>query len=344
MKPTLASLSFVAGQVAGILLLPPATMAFQTLITFDVDGTLVSSSAGWEQGAHGRSFGHAVAKVLGNNDGDDGMKMTTTIPPIPDVLEGHEYHGSTDGLILMRLARKALGVDATDSSLRLNDMMDEMFRFVDSMDDAEVAMGIQPLPGVIDTLCKLAGMKDEVCCGLVTGNVEGIARRKMRAVQIYETGALSPPSEEQRGSGDVRWRGTEDFGFLGGFGSDYCSGDIDDASRNYLDRGEQIAIAVRRCLELKKLHPVEEGRSPSPLTRVVHVGDAPSDVLAAKAYAESDDRPDGVCVAVVGVATGSFSADELRSLAGESRPGVWEPIILELGIADPAFLEACGVV
>ena len=42
--------------------------SFSTLITFDVDGTLVSSSPGWEEGAHGKSFTHAVNSVLIKDD------------------------------------------------------------------------------------------------------------------------------------------------------------------------------------------------------------------------------------------------------------------------------------
>ena len=68
-------------------------------------------------------------------------------------------------------------------------------------------------------------VEDDVMCGLVTGNVEGIARKKMRAVGIMQTGALSPPSLEQ---GAQYWGDEEADGFLGGFGSDYCSGRIDD--------------------------------------------------------------------------------------------------------------------
>ena len=53
-----------------------------------------------------------------------------------------------------------------------------------SLPEDKVAVGIFPLPGVIDTLLMLAKMKDKVACRLVTGNVEGIARRKMRALGI----------------------------------------------------------------------------------------------------------------------------------------------------------------
>ena len=34
-----------------------------------------------------------------------------------------------------------------------------------------------------------AEMRERAACGLVTGNVEGIARKKMRAVGVYATGA-----------------------------------------------------------------------------------------------------------------------------------------------------------
>ncbi len=58
-----------------------------SVITFDVDGTLVSSSPGWEEGAHGRSFTHAVNSVLMNN------KDASAGGTIPQLLEKHEFHG-----------------------------------------------------------------------------------------------------------------------------------------------------------------------------------------------------------------------------------------------------------
>jgi hypothetical protein len=41
-----------------------------------------------------------------------------------------------------------------------------------------------------------------------------------------------------------KWIGSEGM-FLGGFGSEYFYGDIDDISHNYLDRSRQIEIAVQ---------------------------------------------------------------------------------------------------
>lgn len=238
------------------------------------------------------------------------------------------YHGSTDGLILLRLAKATLGIDADVSYPKLEEMFQCMFDYIKACSDDEIANHISPLPGVMAQLTTLAQRKDEVMCGLVTGNVEGIARLKMRAVGVWATGALSPPSPEQK-----EWPLTQDIAFLGGFGSDFCSGNIDDIARNHLDRGEQIAIATKRC---QGMLPPEKK-----LKRVVHVGDAPADVLAAKAFSETLPS---LCVGMVAVATGSYSAQELRELAGESIPGQWEPVVLEDGMNDPSFLEACGIV
>ncbi|KAL7502021.1 hypothetical protein ACHAXN_000134 [Cyclotella atomus] len=200
-------------------------------------------------------------------------------------------------------------------------MMDKMYNFVSNFSDDEVATGITPLPGVIQALETLARdyVDNGVACGLVTGNVEGIARRKMNALNIYETGALTSLSQPQ---GQREWDGTEHLRFLGGFGSDYCSGDIDNLERNFLDRGEQIAICVDRCLELSTTNDLQ---------RVIHVGDAPADILAAKSYVNHPNKPEGMCVSVVGVATGSYSIDDIQSLCGETIEGVWEPKVLEQG-------------
>ena len=64
--------------------------------------------------------------------------------------------------------------------------------------------------------------------------------------------------------------------------------------------------------------------------------------MAAKAFAISQSN---VTVCMVATATGSYPADQLRELAGDPLPGVWEPVVvLEHGLADPdAFLAACGL-
>lgn len=329
-RRSLCSLAGLGAATAILSQSPPSAEAF-TLLTFDVDGTLVSSS-GWAESAHGRAYPHAVKTILSNNS-----EKPVNVPSVPDALKREEYHGSTDGLILLRLARAALGTPPPTAAAHLDDMFACMYDYIAESDDEEVGAGLTVLPGVIDTLERLADMNDEVICGLVTGNVEGIARRKMRAVGVHQTGALSPPSAAQAAS--KSWPGAEDIGFIGGFGSDYCSGDVDDADRNYLDRGEQIAIAVNRCREM-----LSDGKRK--LKRVTHIGDAPADVLAAKSFSERcQEEGDDLCVGMVAVATGSYSANELQELIGERVEGTWEPVVMEDGMAADtgSFLRACGV-
>lgn len=299
-----------------------------TLITFDVDGTLLHGSGqAAAASAHARAFSHAVGVVLGDG--------TNSVTPVAEALPRTLYQGSTDGLILLRLARATLGVEPVDAFPRLDEMMDTMYEFMRRLDREEIAAHIAPLPGVLDTLRTLASRQQkehDVSCGLVTGNVEGIARRKMDVLGIFDTGALSPPCVATQRS--RTWQDTEHVAFLGGFGSDFCSGNIDDPDRNHLDRGEQLAIATRRCQN--------QLRSERQLRRVVQVGDAPADVLAAKSFSERN-TDDTLCVGMVAVATGSYPAEELRALIGVPVPGRWEPVVLEDGMTDPTFLQACGL-
>ena len=88
------------------------------------------------------------------------------------VLPRHEYHGSTDGLILLRLAKAALNVDTSESYPKLDELMDCMYNYIQTLDDDTIASTMDVLPGVIGHLLTLSTLKDNVACGLVTGNVE----------------------------------------------------------------------------------------------------------------------------------------------------------------------------
>jgi len=89
-------------------------------------------------------------------------------------------------LILLRLARKLLqdNDNVNYNTLNVDEMMDTMYDFVSNCNNEELSTGIAPLPGVLDTLQTLASRYtnaanegERVACGLVTGNVEGIARK-----------------------------------------------------------------------------------------------------------------------------------------------------------------------
>lgn len=300
-----------------------------TLLTFDVDGTLLQgSSKRAEVSAHAKAFMHATGKIF-----HDDSAFEIKHPSPLDFIPPDRYHGSTDGLIALNLAKFSADKDPSFSYPKLNTVFEEMYNYIRQLSDEEVASGIEALPGVIPTLQQLKKILSthpkNVLCGLVTGNVEGIARKKMRATGILATGILHSLPE------DTRWEGEEKTAFLGGFGSDFCSGDIDDLTRLYKDRAEQIAIATRKARAL-----LAEDQK---LVRVVHVGDAPNDVLAAKYCSEVGLCGDGVVVGCIGVATGKFSASTLEGHAGKVLPGVWEPVILEAGMADPAFIRHCNI-
>ena len=213
-----------------------------TLITFDVDGTLIHGTSSAEAASHAKAFSYGVGSIFA----PDRLEEFRLQYPNPlSAITKENYHGSTDGLIALHFARSACGVSSQDAFPKLNDIFQKMFEFISPLSDSEMCKGIEVLPGVIQTLESLVrhhNFRDHLLCGLVTGNVEGIARKKMRASGILATKVFSKSAPDQQS-----WTGEEGSSFLGGFGSDYCSGDIDDVSRIYKDRGEQISIAYGRA-------------------------------------------------------------------------------------------------
>ena len=306
-----------------------------TLVTFDVDGTLVQgSSAQAEVSQHARAFSYGVGSVFAP-PGTSLDEFQTKYPAPLAAIDPKWYHGSTDGLIALQFAKQACGVPPQDAVLRLNEVYRRMFEYCVRVPDAVMMKGIEPLPGVVDQLQRLRDhplFADHVLCGLVTGNVEGIARKKMRACGIVTLGVLARSALEQE---QQQWPGEDTAAFLGGFGSDFCSGNLADESRIHKDRGEQIAIAYRRAQTL--LRPDQR------IVRVVHVGDAPGDVLAAKYCSDEGLFGDGVAVGCVAVATGKFSKDTLEGLFGEAKEGQWEPVCLLKGVADPSFIDVLRI-
>merc|ERR1711948_70351 len=97
---------------------------------------------------------------------------------------------------------------------------------------------------------------------------------------------------------------------FGGFGTDVATSGTDDAAK-IRDRGDQISFAMRKAMGDKSDADISEpatkrSREDNCANRF-HIGDAPSDVLAAK-YAG---------VVPIGVATGKFTAKELRDACAE---------------------------
>jgi phosphoglycolate phosphatase-like HAD superfamily hydrolase len=313
-----------------------------TLITFDVDGTLVRGSThSPDVTIHAKAFLHAAGKVM---VGEEAFETKYSSPL--DFVSKQNYHGCTDGLIALHLIKNAFNIPIEHITPKLPAIFQSMYEFVSKADDSEIRNTILPIEGVLETLQTLQQNKlfnNHLLCGLVTGNVEGIARKKMRATGIYDTGIFSTKASDQT----AQWLGTEDCPFLGGFGSDYCSCNVEDISRQYKDRGEQIAIAYQRAQQLITNSYSYNNDILSTfnqkIVRVVHVGDAPADVLAAKYCATEGKFGSNVVVSCIAVATGSYSVEELQEACGDTIVGVWEPVVLEQGVADPKFIASLKI-
>eukprot|EP00887_Chlorella_sp_A99_P007702 scaffold20.g7702.t1 len=225
-----------------------------TLVSFDVDGTLIHSVGHNANKLHKEAFAAAFKQVFG---------IDTSI----DVVQ---HHGSTDPLILVKVLVHH-GVPKSEAMERLPQLKQAMVEHYLANKD-RAAEGLEILPGVVELLTALQAREDVAIC-LVTGNLEPIGWTKMAALGIEHL--FTKP-------------------LFGGFGSDFCSGNVEESWR---DRAELVRIAAKRA---------EESLGSSVGARF-HVGDAPMDVSAAEA----------VGAQAVGVTTGIYTAQELHE-AGRS--------------------------
>lgn len=272
------------------------------LVTFDLDGTLLRSASPGGNRAHKLALERSMVAALA------GTPHALAAPPS---IDGVPHAGSTDPLIVEAVLAAA-GVPPPVVARALPAILDGATATIDAVMAEEAARagggggGVPTvLPGVVDLLTALRSAG--VAVGLVTGNLEGIAWAKVRAV----------------GLGDY-------FGG-GGYGSDAP------------DRGVFLATAMRRVgtggwatgFRLVESPPLPAAaaaggepplvgapRPPPPLPRppppplsplslpspprpryanVVHVGDAPTDMQAAVAAGARG----------LGVTTGVFGASTL---------------------------------
>ena len=154
------------------------------LASFDIDNTLVQSSAG-----HVESLILAIKDTYG---------LATSINVI-------NHHGMTDQEIIIRILEK---YDADDKIVRskLKKCIDQMqLQYAQIVQSENIVI----LEGVFNLLTKLD--QKGFLLGLVTGNLEKIARAKLKKI------------------------GINDFFKFGGFGSDHIS------------RTELVKIAIRRA-------------------------------------------------------------------------------------------------
>lgn len=139
------------------------------LVLFDIDGTIMD----WPQ-EHKDSFGVAAKKVFGLND----FKMVGGM-------------GWTEQQIIIE-SLKAAGLEETTIKAKMPEIMDAMAEYFEGQ-----IVEVKILPGAIDFLKALD--KEGVLMGCVTGNLERIARSKLKKA------------------------GINDYFKLGGFGNDHIS-------------------------------------------------------------------------------------------------------------------------
>ena len=154
------------------------------LAFFDIDNTLIQSSKG-----HVEALLLSIAEVYG---------LDVSIEVI-------NHHGMTDQEIIIRLLEE-YGIDQAQIQSGLKDCMESMSRKYAEIVNSEE---IDVMEGVFALLPKLE--QNGIILGLVTGNLEKIARCKLKKI------------------------GIDQFFKTGGFGSDH------------INRGELVKIAIQRA-------------------------------------------------------------------------------------------------
>jgi phosphoglycolate phosphatase-like HAD superfamily hydrolase len=154
------------------------------LVFFDIDNTLIQSSSG-----HVEALLLSIAEVYG---------LEASI----DIIN---HHGMTDQEIIIRILEK-YKIDKTTIKSRLQDCLESMPRKYAEIVKSEKIVILQ---GVFDLLSKLE--QYGIILGLVTGNLEQIARAKLKKV------------------------GIDHFFRVGGFGSDH------------INRTNLLKIAIQRA-------------------------------------------------------------------------------------------------
>ncbi|PRW57041.1 haloacid dehalogenase [Chlorella sorokiniana] len=180
-----------------------------TLVTFDVDGTLIHSVGPKSNYLHKAAFTAAFKEVFGLDTHIDVVK----------------HHGSTDALILLKVLVHH-GVPLEQAAARLPEMQAAMVAHFEANKQL-AGEGLELLPGVLPLLEALAG-RDDVAVGLVTGNLEPIGWAKMDALGIRHLFSQigQPPAN------------------FGGFSTDYCN--PANVEESWRDRAEFVRIAAQK--------------------------------------------------------------------------------------------------
>jgi phosphoglycolate phosphatase len=204
-----------------------AAEAAPLLLLFDIDGTLLRRAAG----EHAAALYEAMDALFGIGGPDDGPTV--------------EAAGRTD-VEIARATLLARGVPAERIDDGLADLRIAASEAYARLVPEDLSHTVSP--GMGDVLDWLAG-RDDVLLSLVTGNLEPIARLKLRAAGV---GGYFPSGQ-------------------GGFGSDHE------------DRTLLPEIARRRAAGGGDRNGDRDGAEAHPRERTVVIGDTPRDIACARA-------------------------------------------------------------
>jgi len=161
------------------------------LVLFDIDGTLIKG----DNKKHRLSFCYAFKKVY---------ELDTTI----DIID---HHGKTDKQIILEVLKKK-GLDEQRIRLKINEAIKEMTAYFEksiSKDKLSLFEGAQT---ILEELSK-----NNILLGLVTGNLEPIARAKLKNVNVndyFKLGGFGSDDENRINLVRIATKRAEDnFGF-----------------------------------------------------------------------------------------------------------------------------------
>ena len=146
------------------------------LLLFDIDGTLLTTD-----GASGRAFESALIDVYG------------TAGPIGGV----SFAGKTDPQIAYELLEHA-EIPRSVVKAGLEDLWN---RYLKHFDNELLSSVVRPFPGVVECLDRIESKADQALLGLLTGNIEPGAQRKLDASGLgfsrFQVGAFGSDRENR---------------------------------------------------------------------------------------------------------------------------------------------------